>query len=107
MLAALAAGSLPWFIPSLLHPVYVDPASVAAFAARADTPFGSLGSLLMLGGDWNAQTVPKAYGGAWSVLWLAVVIVALAGYVLLARRDTAGPGWGWPPWRAWCSRPWA
>ena len=92
VLAALAAGSLPWFIPSLLHPVYVDPASVAAFAARADTPFGSLGSLLMLGGNWNAQTVPKAYGGAWSVLWLAVVIVALAGYVLIARREHRWPG---------------
>jgi hypothetical protein len=94
VLVALAAGSLPWFIPSLLHPVYVDPASVAAFAARADTPFGSLGSLLMLGGNWNAQTVPKAYGGPWSVLWLAVVIVALAGYVLIARREHRWPGLG-------------
>jgi hypothetical protein len=83
---ALALGSLPWFIPSLLHPVYVDPASVAAFAARADTPFGSIGSLLMLGGIWNAQTVPKSYGGAWSFLWLAVVIIALAGYAAIARR---------------------
>jgi hypothetical protein len=95
-LAALAAGSLPWLIPSLLHPVYVDPASVAAFAARADTPFGSLGSLLMLGGSWNAQTVPKAYGGSWSVLWLAVIIVALAGYLLgtrpRARAGGTGPG---------------
>jgi hypothetical protein len=94
VLAALAAGSLPWFIPSLLHPVYVDPASVAAFAARADTPFGSLGSLLMLGGNWNAQTVPKAYGGAWSVLWLAAVFVALVGYVLIARREHRWPGLG-------------
>jgi hypothetical protein len=94
VLAALAAGSLPWFIPSLLHPVYVDPASVAAFAARADTPFASLGSLLMLGGNWNAQTVPKAYGGPWSVLWLAVVIVSLAGYVLIARREHRWPGLG-------------
>jgi hypothetical protein len=85
-LAALAVGSLPWLIPSLLHRVYVDPASVAAFAARADTPFGSIGSLLMLGGGWNAQTVPKAYGGAWSALWLAVVTVALAGYLALAGR---------------------
>ncbi len=93
-LAALAAGSLPWLIPSLLHRVYVDPASVAAFAARADTPFGSIGSLLMLGGAWNAQTVPKAYGGAWSVLWLAVVIVALAGYVLFARPRRRWPGLG-------------
>jgi hypothetical protein len=84
-LAALALGSLPWFIPSLLHAVYVDPASVSAFAARADTPFGSIGSLLMLGGAWNAQTVPKSYGGAWSALWLAVVVIALAGYVAIAR----------------------
>jgi hypothetical protein len=92
-LAALAAGSLPWLIPSLQHTVYVDPRGVAAFAARADTPFGSAGSLLMLGGGWNAQTVPKGYGGAWSVLWLAVVIVALAGY-LLSVRARRWPGLG-------------
>jgi hypothetical protein len=93
-LAALAAGSLPWLLPSLLHTVYVDPASVAAFAARADTPFGSVASLLMLGGGWNAQTVPKAYGGAWSALWLTVVIVALAGYVTIARPQRRWPGLG-------------
>ncbi len=93
-LAALAVGSLPWFIPSLLHAVYVDPGGVAAFAARADTPFGSLGSLVMLGGGWNAQTVPKDYGGAWSALWLAVVIVALAGYLLIARPRRRWPGLG-------------
>jgi hypothetical protein len=92
-LAALAAGSLPWLIPSLQHTVYVDPGGVAAFAARADTPFGSAGSLVMLGGGWNAQTVPKGYGGAWSALWLAVVIVALAGY-LLSVRDHRWPGLG-------------
>jgi hypothetical protein len=88
--AALAVGSLPWLIPSLLHPVYADPAGVAAFAARADTPFGTVGSLLMLGGTWNAQTVPKAYGGAWSVLWLAVVLAAIAGYAVLGRRRWPG-----------------
>lgn len=94
VLAMLAAGSLPWFIPSLLHQVYVDPASVAAFAARADTPFGSIGSLLMLGGAWNVQTVPEAYGGPWSALWLAAVIVALAAYLLLARSQHRWPGLG-------------
>ncbi len=93
-LASLAVGSLPWLVPSLLHPVYVDPASVAAFAARADTPFGSIGSLLMLGGNWNVQTVPRAYGGPWSILWLAAVIVALAAYLLIARRQHRWPGLG-------------
>jgi len=92
-LAALTAGSLPWLIPSLQHRVYVDPASVAAFAARADTPFGTVGSLLMLGGTWNAQTVPKAYGGAWSALWLVVVLVGLAGY-LASVRQRRWPGLG-------------
>jgi hypothetical protein len=82
-LAVLAAGSLPWLIPSLLHTVYADPGGVAAFASRADTPFGTVGSLVMLGGMWNATTVPKAYGGPWSAIWLAVVLAALAGYVLL------------------------
>ena len=93
-LAVLAAGSLPWLIPALQHPVYADPAGVSAFAARADTPFGSVGSLLMLGGIWNAQTVPKGYGGAWSALWLAVVIVALAGYLAAARPARRWPGLG-------------
>jgi hypothetical protein len=93
-LTGLTVGSLPWLIPSLLHPVYVDPASVAAFAARADTPFGSLGSLLMLGGAWNAQTVPKAYGGGWSALWLAVVLAGLAGYVAFGRPQRRRPGLG-------------
>ncbi len=93
-LAALIAGSLPWLIPSLQHTVYADPAGAAAFAARADTPFGSIGSLLMLGGGWNAQTVPKAYGGAWSALWLVVVIVALTGYLAAARPGRRWPGLG-------------
>jgi hypothetical protein len=93
-LAALAAGSLPWLIPSLQHAVYTDAAGVAAFAARADTPFGGIGSLLMLGGGWNAQTVPKGYGGAWSAVWLAVVIVTLAGYLAIARPARRWPGLG-------------
>ena len=93
-LAALIAGSLPWLIPALQHTVYADPAGAAAFAARADTPFGSIGSLLMLGGAWNAQTVPKAYGGAWSALWLVVVIVALTGYLTAARPGRRWPGLG-------------
>jgi hypothetical protein len=86
VLAVIGAASLPWLIPSLLRPVYADPAGVAAFAARADTPFGSAGSVLMLGGMWNARAVPAGYGGGWSVLWLAVVVTAAAGYVLLGGR---------------------
>jgi len=93
-LAVLAVGSLPWLIPSLIRPVYADPAGVAAFAARADTPFGAIGSLLMLGGTWNAQAVPAGYGGWWSVCWLALVLAAAAGYVAFGVRRHRWPGLG-------------
>ena len=59
----------------------------------------------MLGGMWNAQTVPAGYGGAWSVLWLAAALTALAGYVTLAgplpSGGHAGRGSGSRPWPAW------
>jgi hypothetical protein len=93
-LAVLSACSLPWLIPSLLRPVYADPAGMAAFAARADTPFGALGSLLMLSGIWNAQAVPRGYGGSWSALWLALVIAAAGGYVAFGVRQRRWPGLG-------------
>jgi hypothetical protein len=92
--AVLAVGSLPWLIPSLLHPVYADPAGIAAFAARADTPFGTLGSLVMLGGMWNAQTVPAAYGGPWSAIWLVITLAAVTAYALFARPGTGARGSG-------------
>jgi hypothetical protein len=91
-LAVLAVASLPWLIPSVLRTVSADPAGIAAFAARADTPFGSLGSLLMLGGIWNAQAVPAGYGGAWSAVWLALVLAAAAGYVAFGLRRHRWPG---------------
>lgn len=78
--------SLPWLIPSLLLPLHTDPRGVDLFAARADTPVGRLGSLVLLSGIWNAQTVPRGYGGASSFVWLLVVACALAGYVASARR---------------------
>ena len=83
--------SLPWLIPSLLVPVHTEPLGVELFAARADTPFGRLGSLLMLSGIWNTQTVPAGYGGAASAAWLVVVASALGGFVIPAARR-AWPG---------------
>ena len=85
-LAAIGAASLPWLIPSLLRPVYADPAGVAAFAARADTPFGSAGQPAHARRDVERPRGAGRYGGGWSVLWLAVVLTAAAGYVLLGGR---------------------
>ena len=91
--AALALLSLPWLIPSLLVPVHTDPNGVDLFAARADTPLGRIGSLVMLSGIWNSQTVPRGYGGASAYFWLLVVVSAVAGYLLIAsRRSLRWPG---------------
>jgi hypothetical protein len=91
-LGLLAALSLPWLIPSLTRHVHTSTEAVALFAARADTPFGTVGSLLMLGGMWNAQTVPAGYGGPASAFWLALVLVALAGFAALGRGRWPGLG---------------
>ncbi len=89
-LGILAVLSLPWLIPSLTRTVHTSALGVDAFAARADTPFGSLGSLLMLGGAWNSQTVPYGYGGPASALWLVVVLIAIACFAILAARRWPG-----------------
>jgi hypothetical protein len=94
---AAAAGvlvtlSLPWLVPSLSRTVRASPHGVALFAARADTPFGTVGSVLLLGGGWNAQTVPAGYGGALAGFWLCLVLVALAGFAALGRGRWPGAG---------------
>jgi len=91
-LLVLTLLSLPWLVPSLTRAVRASPAGVALFAARADTPFGTVGSVVLLGGGWNAQTVPAGYGGAVTAFWLCLVLVALAGFVLLGRGRWPGAG---------------
>ncbi|MGI8328870.1 hypothetical protein ACRYCC_02830 [Actinomadura scrupuli] len=91
--AALLVVSLPWLVTGLFRSSgqMGDASAVGAFAARADTPFGALGSLLLLGGAWNAETVPPGYGAVvTSAAWLAVVLAALAGYALWCRSPWAG-----------------
>jgi hypothetical protein len=94
VLLSLALLSLPWLIPSLIVPVHTDPIGAEVFAARADTPFGRLGSLVMLSGIWNAQTVPRGYGGTAAIVWLLIVATSLAGYALCALRRRLLPGLG-------------
>jgi hypothetical protein len=82
----------PWAVPSLLRPggVPVRPEGVAAFAARPDGPLGTVGSLVGLGGIWNALAVPPGLGSmAWLAGFAVVLAVAAAGLALLWR--------GWPP----------
>ncbi|WP_433328631.1 hypothetical protein [Spirillospora sp. CA-294931] len=89
---SLTVLSLPWLVPGLLRPSGVpgDGSAVEAFAARADTPFGSLGSLLLLGGTWNSETVPDGYGNpVTATLWLLLVLTALITFARTGGRE----GW--------------
>ncbi|MEV7965172.1 hypothetical protein AB0O34_04225 [Sphaerisporangium sp. NPDC088356] len=91
-LAVLAVFSLPWAVPALLSQAVTDPAGVDAFAARADGPFGTLGSLLSLGGIWNAQAdVPGQAAWVLATARLLVAVVAVATFVRLPRTEV--PYW--------------
>jgi hypothetical protein len=72
--------NLPWIVPAVARPggVPADPAGVAAFASRADTPLGLAGSLLTLGGIWNPATVPAGRDSALAAVALLAVLAALA-----------------------------
>jgi hypothetical protein len=89
--------NLPWMVPSLLRPggVPVRPEGVAAFAARPDGPLGTVGSLVGLGGIWNALAVPPGVGSwPWLAGFAVVLGVAAAGLPVLLRRWPAGAAVG-------------
>ncbi|MCT9928900.1 hypothetical protein N5079_01565 [Planotetraspora sp. A-T 1434] len=99
--AVIVVLSLPWLVPALRTNAVTDPAGVAAFAPRADGPFGTLGSLLSLGGIWNSHAdVPGQDSWALASVRLALTAIALAGFVLLVHgtrvRRAAGGHAGEP-----------
>ena len=69
-----------WLVPSLTRAggVPADPSGVGAFAARADSPFGTLLSLVSLGGIWHEPSWPASRGSVVTVgLALAVALVVV------------------------------
>ncbi|MEZ0075032.1 hypothetical protein [Planotetraspora sp. GP83] len=84
--AVIVVLSLPWLVPALHTSAVTDPAGVAAFAPRADGPFGTLGSLLSLGGIWNSHAgVPGQDSWPLASVRLTLAALALAGFVLLVH----------------------
>jgi len=92
-LLAAAVLNGPWIVPGLLHPAGSgsDPAGVDAFAARAENWSGTLGSLLGLGGIWNAGAVPASRTTVVAPL-LSLLLLALAVAGLPALRRNLGGG---------------
>jgi hypothetical protein len=93
LIAAVLVVNLPWLLPGLLGSAQpTDPEGVSGFAARADTPFGVLGSLLSFGGIWKASIVPGERG-SWFLVALAI-LASLTGIAFLlrgARRPRTAP----------------
>lgn len=89
--AGIVLLQLPWVVPGALHPSggTSDPAGVAAFAARPDSPLGLVGSLATFGGIWNADVVPDSRG-LWSSAVISLVILGLAAVGAPSLRRTLG-----------------
>jgi hypothetical protein len=97
VVAAALVVNLPWLVPSVLRPggVPVRPEGAAAFASRPDGPLGTVGSLVGLGGIWNAWAVPPGLGSwPWLAGFAVVLAVAGAGLPLLLRRLERGAAVG-------------
>ncbi len=88
-LAALSAlgVSAVWALPAVTSGVASSSVGVAAFAARADTPLGVLGSLLSGGAFWNPASHPASREVL--VLALAALVLSLVtvGFFARAARD--------------------
>lgn len=94
VLVALLVLALPWLVPALGSGAGTDPAAVELFAPRADTPFGVVGSLLSLGGVWNANAVPLGFEHpVLATARLGLSAAGIAGWVWLLWRGPR-PGYG-------------
>lgn len=82
-MVACGLASMPWVLPMILAPspgaATADPASAAAFAARAETGVGTLGALAGLGGIWNADAIPPSRTVASSIAGVVFAIILLLG----------------------------
>jgi hypothetical protein len=97
--AAVALGAsvlvaLPWLTAAAMaHSLSSTQAEgVGAFAARAEPGLGTLGSLLSLGGMWNADAVPASRTTVFAVISaVALLGVVAVGLPTVVRRPAAVP----------------
>jgi len=95
-LVTLVGLTAPWLMALAFRggSVSSDPREVEAFAARADTPLGLLGSVATLGGVWSRYAVPPERERLpVALVALALAAVAVWGFVRIRSR--------WPS-AAWC-----
>jgi hypothetical protein len=81
--AASLGASAVWALPAVTSGVVSSTLGVAAFAARADTPLGVLGSLVSGGAFWNPASHPASRDVL--VVALAALVVSLVTVAAAAR----------------------
>jgi hypothetical protein len=97
--AAVALGAsvvvaLPWLTAAAMADSLssTQAEGVGAFAARAEPGLGTLGSLLSLGGIWNADAVPASRTTVFAVVAAVVLLGVVAlGLPTVVRRRVAVP----------------
>lgn len=89
-----AALCLPWVVPGILgwDGTVREVASASAFAPRAEEYAGTLGTLVGLGGIWNAAAVPASRAAGFALFGFLVAPLVVVGSLKLPRRTRAPLG---------------
>ena len=82
------ALALPWAVPALLRPggLASDRAGFDVFAPGADSPLGTVGSVLTGGGTWNVAAIPPGRSSAVGAVAAVLVVGWAAAGFWLTRR---------------------
>ena len=96
VLMGVIAVNLVWLVPAILYPSGTSGAAqpdsaIRLFRARSDSPLGTVGSVVTLGGMWRTDLAPP---GRSTIIWIpaALIIagVAVRGWPVLRNRWPKG-----------------
>jgi len=93
LLGLVVLTNLAWLVPAALGPAVPGRPLLAEalFRARSDSPLGTVGSLLSLGGLWRPDLAPPGRSGfTWLPAFLIVAALTVAGWAVLGRRWSRG-----------------
>ncbi|WP_040537154.1 hypothetical protein [Gordonia namibiensis] len=85
-------SALPWVVTAMISDATTTSArvSVEAFGLRSEPGLGPVGTVLSLGGIWNADAVPASRTIWWAAIaTLCLFLVIAAGVICLVRRRTS------------------
>ncbi|WP_026918232.1 hypothetical protein [Gordonia shandongensis] len=93
IVALWAVTASPWLVGAAVSSAVGGSGGAALFAARAEPALGTLGTLLGLGGIWNAEAVPGSRTSPWALVATALLVTVVAvGSVHLARGHRMNGG---------------